>query len=428
LVARAVKDHRLETRAARLRLPPSKQPYWREISQGAHVGYFRGKRVGKWVARFRALRSNGKYVQTTIGVADDIEDADGTSVLDFRSAQEIARTWFDEVARGVTHRTERFTVSLALDEYMRAFAGKSVASTRAKVDAIVGPGLGHKIVAELTTAEISSWHRELAAAPAMIRTSPRALTRNVRVAADPEAVRRRKSTANRYLTVLKAALNHAYREGRVNADEAWRRVRPFQNVDAAKYRYLTDEEARRLVLACEPAFRPMVQAALMTGARYSDLRNLKVRDLDARAGTLLLPNPKGGRAYVVYLAEDAARFFCGAAIGKSGSDLLFPRPDGEPWGVSHQRRRLEDASAKAGIERATFHDLRRTYGARLARQGVPLAVIAEAMGQADERITKRHYAHLAPSYVGDMIRKHMLGLDLPETGTLVPFPARASRQ
>jgi len=117
-VARAVKDHRLETRAARLRLPPSKQPYWREISQGAHVGYFRGKRVGKWVARFRALRSNGKYVQTTIGVADDIEDADGTSVLDFRSAQEIARTWFDEIARGVTHRSERFTVSEALDDYM----------------------------------------------------------------------------------------------------------------------------------------------------------------------------------------------------------------------------------------------------------------------------------------------------------------------
>jgi len=36
--------------------------------------------------------------------------------------------------------------------------------------------------------------------------------------------------------------------------------------------------------------------------------------------------------------------------------------------------------------------------------GVPIAVIAEALGHSDERITRKHYAHLSPSYVRDAIR------------------------
>jgi hypothetical protein len=36
--------------------------------------------------------------------------------------------------------------------------------------------------------------------------------------------------------------------------------------------------------------------------------------------------------------------------------------------------------------------------------GVPLAVVAESMGHADERITRKHYAHLSPSYVRDTVR------------------------
>jgi hypothetical protein len=36
--------------------------------------------------------------------------------------------------------------------------------------------------------------------------------------------------------------------------------------------------------------------------------------------------------------------------------------------------------------------------------GVPMAVIAEALGHADERITRKHDAHLSPSYVRDAVR------------------------
>ena len=46
----------------------------------------------------------------------------------------------------------------------------------------------------------------------------------------------------------------------------------------------------------------------------------------------------------------------------------------------------------------------RTYASRLAARAVPLPVIAAQLGHADTRMTERHYAHLAPSYVADTVR------------------------
>src|SRR6478672_992332 len=64
-----------------------------------------------------------------------------------------------------------------------------------------------------------------------------------------EATRRRKSSANRVLTILKAALNHAFRDGKTPTDFAWRKVKPFKDVDAARVRYLSIGEATRLINA-----------------------------------------------------------------------------------------------------------------------------------------------------------------------------------
>jgi hypothetical protein len=37
-------------------------------------------------------------------------------------------------------------------------------------------------------------------------------------------------------------------------------------------------------------------------------------------------------------------------------------------------------------------------------QAVPMAVVARQLGHSDTRMTEKHYAHLAPNYVADMIR------------------------
>jgi integrase len=55
----------------------------------------------------------------------------------------------------------------------------------------------------------------------------------------------------------------------------------------------------------------------------------------------------------------------------------------------------------------TFHGLRDTYASILAMRGVPLAVIAQALGHADTRTTEKHYAHLAPNFVAQTIRANL---------------------
>ena len=410
-MARTVEDAKLQTRAARARLAERSEPYWRAISEGAHIGYYKGPRGGRWVARFRKPGEAGGYAKRTLGQADDVRGADGESVLSFAQAQELARVWFDELARnGRPRGSTSYTVGQALDDYLQNFAGKSIGATKNRVEAIIKPSLGLIPLDKLTTKQVAAWHQARALSPAKLRTGRFATEDNLRQLDGDQAIRRRRSTANRDLTVLKAALNRAYREGLVPSDEAWRKVKPFKGVDAAKLRYLSDEEARGLVESTDGAFRPMVQAALLTGARYGDLCRAKVGDFDRQAATLFLPEPKSGRRHTVYLESEGVELLVRASSGKPREALLFTHPSGRRWRPSEQARYLAAACERAAIEPATFHDLRRTYGARLARAGVPMAVIAEALGHADERITRHHYAHLAPSYVSATIREHVSGL------------------
>src|SRR6516165_1086794 len=88
---------------------------------------------------------------------------------------------------------------------------------------------------------------------------------------DAESKRRRRSTANRVLTILKAALNYAFDAGHAKSNTAWgRRLKPFRQVDAARQRFLSVNEARRLVNASGQDFRKLVQAALVTGAAIAN--------------------------------------------------------------------------------------------------------------------------------------------------------------
>lgn len=415
-MGRKVRERDLSKREARKALPVRTEPYWRNEGEGRHLGYYRGARVGKWVARYRAPGTTGGYLKTTLGEADDepgSSAADGR-LLDWRGAKAKASEWFDDLDRAGGQRRGPYTVSTALDDYMIQFSGKDRTNTQRRIDVLIRPALGNLDVAKLTSDRIAKWHRARAAAPARLRTVKGA-EQKVKELLTDDAKRKRRSTANRDLTVLKAALNVAFRDGSVSSDDAWRKVKPFANVERAKLRYLSDDESRRLVNACDAEFRPMVIAALLTGARYQELAGAKVMDLDIGSGTLMLVDTKADQPRVVYLEAEGLALFKRAAIDKKGNDLLFPRPDGNRWGASQQARPLARACEAAKIlPSAGFHDLRRTFGARLAIRGVPMAVIAQALGHADERITQRHYAHLAPSYVASQVRIHAAGMGIYE--------------
>lgn len=414
-MGRAVKDTKLDKRDARLKLASQKEPYWRLVSEGAHLGYYRGARVGKWVARYKAPGSKGGYAKTTLGEADDVRDADGVAILTFRQADDAARKWFAQKERGDVVPAGPFTVGDALDEYAKAFKvrkGTIPTDLRSRIDEIIKPMLGEREAAKLTKDIVSDWHNARATSPSKLRTKKGAEKQNERPADDKEALRKRRATANRDLTVLKAALNLAAETRDWLPVAAWSKVKAFGGVDVAKRRYLNDDEARRLVNASDPEFRPMVRAALLTGGRYGELRHAQVKDYDRQSRTVFLVETKNALPRPAYLDDDGVAMIEQAIAGKKPADFIFMRPDGTQWQKSQQQRRMTDAFDRAKIDKTTFHDLRRSYGARLARAGVPMAVIAEAMGHKDERITRKHYAHLAPSYVSETVRAAVSGLGI----------------
>jgi integrase len=429
---RAAKDARLDTPAARGRLEARKKPHYRLIEPGLHVGYYSGERGGSWIGR-RYLAA-GKYETHRLGLADDGRTADGAEVLTFAQAQHAAREWATLEACRATGTAEPAapppTVKDATDAYLRDYTargGKAEADTKRTIEAHIEPALGGKLISSLTAANIKAWHRDLALAPARMRAGPKTKTRKTRAAKDDDAKRARRSSANRVLTVLKAALNLAYREGMVPTDDAWRRVQPFQKVDTAKVRYLIDAEALRLMNACGPDLRAIVTAALLTGCRYGEIAALQPGDVDQKSGSLTIRASKGGGARVVVLTEEAKQFFAQHAAGKERTAHLFTRLDGktearEPWGKSHQFRPLGEACKAAKISPAvSFHILRHTHASRLAMKGVPMAVIAAQLGHADLKMTTKHYAHLSPGYVADTFRAAFTPLGIEFHETVVAF-------
>jgi hypothetical protein len=68
-----------------------------------------------------------------------------------------------------------------------------------------------------------------------------------------------------------------------------------------------------------------------------------------------------------------------------------------------------------------------THGSTLAMRGVPMGVIAEQLGHADTRMTEKHYAHLAPSYVADTMRAHFPTLGIAEESAVTSLRGKHPR-
>lgn len=400
-MARLTRDARLESRDGRARLKARHAPYWRTIHRGLAIGYRKGTRGGMWMVR----RWDGQaHIKQVLGVADDRADADGKWVLDYSQAHRQALEFTGSAS------ARKLGMDPTVEEVMRYYLqdqqhSKSYRESERTINAHIIPAFDKRRVSSLTTAELRQWHQDLAKqAPRRRGQDPQALDEK----ADAETIRRRQVTANRILTTLKAALNHAWRDEQLPHAELWRRVKPFKGVEQARIRFLSEAEATRLINACAADFRALVRAGLLTGARYGELTRMRARDFDEAAGTVAIMVTKGGRARFVPLTEEGKALFTELTAGKRAGDLIFTRSTGEPWGPSHQCRRMREACAAAKIDPPIhFHILRHSYASALARKGVPLQVIAEVLGHADARMTHRHYAHLCPNQVSALIRQHL---------------------
>jgi integrase len=401
-VPRKVKDKELDSRESRAKLKVRGKPYWRAIGKGLHIGYRRlTGQSGTWSTR--SYLGHGKYEVELLGTADDNLNADGVSVLDFWQAQEKAQQRF----RNQRGQPGPYTVNDALMTYLADLEAEgrspvALEDTRARINKLIRPSLGQINLADLANDQVKSWLNALA-----ISKSRKQGDNPI----DDDVRRARRASANRVLTLLKAALNRAYAAGKIDDDRAWSSVKAFRDVHKSRDRILTVEEATRLVNAADEEFRPLLRAALQTGARYGSLTSLRVADFNAKAGTVRMATRKGDgslRSYHVTLTEEAVAFFRSMTAGRGAGDLVFTRAGNSPWMKSAQHVFMVRACGRARIEPPIhFHLLRHTYASLAVMAGVPLMIVAENLGHADVKMVAKHYGHMSPDYKAQIIREKM---------------------
>jgi integrase len=398
------------------------------MDAGAFIGYRRlSSGSGTWIARLRDNEAKQHY--RALGSADDTLAADGVNVFTFGQAQDQARVFFEAKRRELAGHVEGHTGPLTVAEVIEGYlahrqrrGSKGVKNDEGMAKARIIPVLGNIEAAGLTKRQIDAWLHDLAASPRRLHTGRFAAAHATRDfdQADSEEIRRRRSSANRILKILRAALNYAYHEGYIATDDAWRRVKPFQSVDAPVVHFLQADECRRLVNACLGPLREIVKGALMTGCRYGELARMQVSDFNPEAGTVTIRESKSGKPRHAALTDEGKALFDQLTAGRQSLDLIFTRNGGHAWGHAHQHRPLEAACLRARINPpATFHILRHTYASLLAMRGAPMGVIAAQLGHADTRMTEKHYAHLAPNYVADTVRSALPTLGVVDQSTAV---------
>ena len=403
----------LSSRTSRLELPASDAPEWEVISPGVRLGYRRGRgtqaRGGAWLAASRS--PTGNRIQTKLGQADDVAPAGTAGVLTHDQAKDAARAWAKTLRAGA-EASPALTVNEVLDRYFEAKSAegmKSLYDARSRAKMHIRPKLGSTRLVDLSVDKLRRWRDSMVAAPKRLRTGKHAAKQNTVAVdlSDPEVARRRRDTANRTLTTLKAALNWA-REHRLHDDDtAWKLVKPYKGTTKARVRFLSTAEQQRLLNVAEGDLRNLIAAALMTGARFGELSRLQLQDFDEANGSVFIAESKSGKARHVPLTTGGRTLFERLAAAlleqRRNTGALLRRGD-EPWRAATYQRGFKAAVAAAGLDEITLHELRHSYASTMVRAGAPLIVVGRALGHADTRMVDQHYAHLAPSYMADTIR------------------------
>ena len=200
------------------------------------------------------------------------------------------------------------------------------------------------------------------------------------------------------------------------------RANPCQIIDLPKIdagdatiRFLDQSELEALLRAAPSKTRPAVEhdswrvervmylAAAMTGMRQGELLALRWGDIDWSAQKVRVHanyvrgqfgSPKSRRSVrAIPLAQrliaelDALHR---ESLWKADNDLVFANPrTGQPLDRSRILKRFKAACRRAAVKPVRFHDLRHTFGTRIAASGqVPMRTLQEWMGHRDFKTTQ----------------------------------------
>jgi integrase len=204
------------------------------------------------------------------------------------------------------------------------------------------------------------------------------------------------ATINKELAMLSAAINAwNLKHGTTLPNRASRAKLPEP---AGVVRWITQDEAQRLIAAASPPVADFIRIGLYTGLRAEALLTLEWSDIDFERG-LIIVRPKltpraKPRARSIPIHPTCRDGLLSCRMRCATSCYVFCAEDSERHILSFKKG-FAAACRRAQIESFRIHDMRHTFASWLVIAGRPLAEVRDLLGHSSIRQTEI-YAHLAP--------------------------------
>jgi integrase len=200
------------------------------------------------------------------------------------------------------------------------------------------------------------------------------------------------ATVNRYLALIRCLL-------RMARDE-WQWIVGFPKIrlltgEVERDRWLTREEAKRLIAVCPSHLAALVRFALATGCRASEITGLEWNCVDLERKTAWLNQTKNGTPRGVPLNADAVAVLQ-EQLGKHPRYCFTYNGRHIRWELTNTG--WHKALRRAGISNFRFHDLRHTWASWHRQAGTSCDELKD-LGGWKSRVMVDRYAKYATEHL-----------------------------
>jgi len=223
-----------------------------------------------------------------------------------------------------------------------------------------------------------------------------------------------KATVNRELALLKVVFSKAVLWGKARENPV-KKVKLFRE-NNRRERFLTEEEAQKILDAATIPVKHFITIGLNTGMRKGEILGLRWKDISYEQNIIILKDDKSGSGRKIPINSFLRKTL--KEIPRIDESYVFPGLKcGKPLGdIREPFRAAVEASKIKNSEAVIPHTLRHTYASWLAMKGIDLFTIQYLMGHKTITMTQR-YSHLCPDHkrqAAEQISEVFLSKTTPE--------------
>ncbi len=367
----------------RLRPRAGDEPHWQRLRAGSFIGYRPAKLGGRgtWFARAYDA-DTGKYRRQALGGYGHLT---GNDV--FSQAKRDAEAWADRVETGGVRAQKVETVADACRAYLSAKPGAIAEGVFRRH--VLGDPIAKVRLDKLRRHHLRDWRTRLEEAPALV-------SRNK--GGEKKTRERAKSTVNRDMVPLRAAIAAVLALGAPATDAAWQEaLKPHRGADRRRGLYIDRDERKKLLECAAQDAVPFIRAMCLLPLRPGAIAALCARDFENRTRALTIGKDKNGRPRQIAVPQLIAEFLAEQVKDRPPGASMFARADGSAWNKDAWKHPVKDAAIAAKLpSELSAYTLRHSVITDLVRVGLPVLTVAQLSGTSVAMIEK-HYGHLVRS-------------------------------